>query len=428
MPPPPLNFPAMPAGLSVEVIAKVHCDIHCMRYFFTVLTVAHIGGTAQHYFVVCLVYDVVVKKFTFAVSSADELLVLFYRFVYSDTANITVDNALPLMYAAKKYLVTGLVKECETVVEKALSKDTVCTVLEQSISLHEDELKKKCLRFICRNTCRVFKRKYFLRLSRDALQEIICLDSLALPSERRIYEYCVKWAKYQLLKRGNKCPSDEEIRKKLGNVLYSIRFLTMTQKDFAELTAQSAILTAEEKHEVYVYMTLGTKLESSKFVETERRRMGGIALNRFNQINRRHTDDSRWTCDGKTDAIAFASTVDMYLTGIGLYGGRSASAHDVTVRVLKGNKTLSTLITQMSSDGSQDPIKMELDNPVYVHANTRYTVAVVMKGHKTWYGADGIAVCHFPESGSIAFDRSEMCTNGSNVHAGQIPQLFCLEY
>jgi len=38
----PLSFPAMPAGLSVEVIAKVPSRYYRVpRYFFTVLTVAH---------------------------------------------------------------------------------------------------------------------------------------------------------------------------------------------------------------------------------------------------------------------------------------------------------------------------------------------------------------------------------------------------
>jgi len=297
--------------------------------------------------------------------------------------------------------------------------------LEQSMSLHEDELKKKCLTFVSNNTLCVFKTECFLRLSRDALQEIICLHFLALDSERQVYEYCMKWARHQLRETRNKCPSDEEIRDTLGNILYKIRFPTMTQKEFAEITAESSVLTAEEKDDVYVYMTLGKKLESLKFVD-EISRMGENVLSRF---NRTAESCDRWNCEGLTDAIAFTSTVNMYLTGIGIYGGQSASTHDVTVRVLMGNETVSTMVTQMSSDLRHDPIKVELDNPVYVHANTKYTVAVVINGPKTWYGADGIATCYFPVSGSIAFDKSEMCTNGSTVTDGQIPQLFyCLDY
>jgi len=39
---PPLNFPVMPAGLLVEVIAKIPSRYYrVLQYFFTVLTVAH---------------------------------------------------------------------------------------------------------------------------------------------------------------------------------------------------------------------------------------------------------------------------------------------------------------------------------------------------------------------------------------------------
>ena len=335
--------------------------------------------------------------------------------------NITADTALPLMYAAKKYLLTGLVKECQTVLEKDLSIDTVCTVLEQSMSLHENELKNKCLSYVSKNAFCVFKTECFLRLSCDALQEIVCLDSLAHVSERQVYEFCVKWARHQLQEMGNECPSDKEIRGKLSNVLYNIRFPTMTQKDFAELTAQSTVLTSEERLGVYDYMTLGKKLETLKFVD-ERRRMGENVVSRFNNVN------SAWNCTGPTDAISIQTTVDIYLTGVGLYGGKEASTHDVTVTVSNDRETLSTTVTKMTSDGRQEPIKIELENPVDIHANTKYTVAAVLRGPVTWYGTAGDATCYYSECGSIAFSKCEVSPNGTDVKHGQIPQLFyCLK-
>jgi len=326
------------------------------------------------------------------------------------------------MYAAKKYLLTGLVKECHTAVEKGLSVDTVCTVLEQSMSLHEDELKTKCLTFVSKNTLRVFRTECFLHLSRDALQEIICLDTLALSSERQIYEYCVKWAERQLRETGNECPSGEEIRDKLGNVLYKIRFPKMTQKDFAELTAQSTVLTAEERLGVYDYMTLGKKLETLKFVDKSRR-LEERVISRFGSVN------GEWNCNGLTDAISIQTTMGICLTGVGLYGGTTASTHDVTVNVLNDCKTLSTTVTEITSDGRQEPIRIELNDPVDIHSDTRYTVMVVIKGPNTWRGTEGVSTYDFTACGntghdSMHFTKSEMCTNGSDVNTGQIPQLF----
>jgi len=164
---------------------------------------------------------------------------LFCRYIYCDKADVTAVAVLPLLYAAKKYLLTGLVAES--------------------------------LKFISKNARSVFSTEEFLHISRDVLEDIISLDCLVGSSERQVYKRCVKWARQQLRESGNENPSGKDIRDKLGNVLYKIRFPTMTQTDFAELTAQSAVLTLQQKHDVYVYIALGKKLVSLKFVTESRK-------------------------------------------------------------------------------------------------------------------------------------------------------------
>ena len=266
----------------------------------------------------------------------------------------------------------------------------------------------------------MFKKEFLLRLSHDALKEIACLDFLALIGERQAYELCVKWARHQLREMGNECPSDEEIRDKLGSVLYKIRFPTMTHKDFAELTAQSTVLTAEERLGVYDYITLGKKVENLKFVH-KRRQTGEKVISRFKSVH------DAWTCGGPTrDAIFIQATVGMCLTGVGLYGGTTASTHDVTVSVLtKDRKTLCTTVTKMTSDGRQEPIKVELENPVEINANTWYIVMVVIKGPDTWYGKGSSAYYNIPGSGKMSVYIDD---NISDVYQGQIPQLFYYFY
>jgi len=321
------------------------------------------------------------------------------------------------MYAAKKYLLTRLLTKCLTELEKELRADTVCTMLEQSMSFEEDEFKKTCLKFISKTTHRVFNAEEFLHLSHEALEEIVSLDALAVNSEREVYESCVKWARDQLLEMGKSSPSDEEIRAKLGNVLYKICFPAMTLKDFADLTARSTVLTVEEQRDIYVNMANGMKLETTKFL-TQRRRMNESVISRFDGIER------QWEVDGDTDAVSIETSVDVCLTGVGLYGGVKASTHNVTLEVLLRNEKLSTTVTKMTSNGSQNPVKIELKNPVHIHANNRYTVAATMKGPETWSGVKGKTAHDFPESGRIIFFRSDLSSNWSGVLEGQIPQLF----
>ena len=67
--------------------------------------------------------------------------------MYTDEASVTADNALPLMYAAKKYLLPGLADKCQEFLKNSLAVDNVCSIMDQSLALGETELKKRCLGF-----------------------------------------------------------------------------------------------------------------------------------------------------------------------------------------------------------------------------------------------------------------------------------------
>ena len=80
---------------------------------------------------------------------ATELLILCYRFIYTDKVQLNADNVLQVMYAAKKYIVTNLSKKCAEFLQDNLSADTAPQLLEQSI-LFDEKFK-------------ILKRKYSLR-------------------------------------------------------------------------------------------------------------------------------------------------------------------------------------------------------------------------------------------------------------------------
>ena len=359
---------------------------------------------------------------------------MFYRYIYYETVAVTLVTALPLAYAARKYLLTGLMKEILRLVEQIIDADTVCTLLERSVlSTGANEVKDVCLTFIRKEAHRVFKTEEFLHLSHAALQEIVRLSSLALTSEVQVYEYCMKWAKHQLRELGNECPSDLEIRDKLSSCLYQIRFPVMGAKEFAELTAQSTVLTAEEKHDIYVFMASGKSLETLNFVTRRRARMLENVIARFNGIYSRN-------CNGEPHAITFTATVNMYLGGVGLYGGITVSTHDVRIDVLKDGNTLSTVVTKMASNGRQCPIKFPLKNPVFIRANCRYTVSAVVKASETWAGSYGSGDSFTPSprvvsvgpSATIEFHQPEIlrsrCDGQSEISRSrcdrQIPELY----
>jgi len=127
--------------------------------------------------------------------------------------------------------------------------------------------------------------------------------------------------------------------------------------------------------------------------------------------------------------------VDLWLTGVGLYGGEEGAAHDVTVIVAASNADLSKVVPvnrTIVSDGSKTPLRFALTNPVFIRSGNRYTITVFMKGPKTWSGEGGVDLYHFSEFGSkIVFCDSPSAftsvPNDSDSDTGQIPELYCVK-
>jgi len=108
-------------------------------------------------------------------------------------------------------------------------------------------------------------------------------------------------------------------------------------------------------------------------------------------------------CDGSRYKLSFLSTVDASLVGVGLYGGREAgSSHDVTIAMSNEDEKLSTTIMTMTSDGGQDPIKIEVPS-VRIHAYTWYSVSYSLKGPITWRGRSEKDTYDVGEFGKITF-------------------------
>jgi len=324
------------------------------------------------------------------------------------------------MFAAKKYLLTGLVSACLEVMEKSIDPDKVCDILQHAVFFGEDELTEKCLTFISYNAHVVFKTDAFMNMSHDVLKIVASLKTL-YTSEKQVFESCVRWAKHQLLESGNESPSDEEIRQQLGSVLYEVRFPTMTAEEFAGLTARSKVLSGDEKNDVYVYIETKEKLESLKFVADIR--ANEVVIKRLTVS----CDWAYWNCSWigtslQCDAIGFETTVAVSLTGVGLYGGLQGSTHDVTLTVLKGREIVSETKTTMTSSGSKDPIKVTLEKPVVIPAKSRHVVAATIIGPPTFAGMRDAG--DFEGSGKISFYDVEQSTNGTDVNKGQIPELY----
>jgi len=164
------------------------------------------------------------------------------------------------MYAAKKYMLPHLVRECRRCLLKSLDISNVFELLEQSLLLDEQKLKSDCLKLISVNAKDVLSGTEIKSVSRRLMEAILELETAQVSESIINYEAAVNWAKHQLQKAiPGECPTDIQIRETLGDLLYKIRFPSMKPTDFAAISAGKNILTAEEKESIYYYLVTKEK-------------------------------------------------------------------------------------------------------------------------------------------------------------------------
>ena len=84
------------------------------------------------------------KEFPIRIEDAEEdSFNAFLRFLYTDDGEITVENAIGVLYLAKKYLISSLAEKCCQMMEAAIKPENVFVVLEQAIQFDERELEEK---------------------------------------------------------------------------------------------------------------------------------------------------------------------------------------------------------------------------------------------------------------------------------------------
>jgi len=104
------------------------------------------------------------------------------------------ESALFLMYAAKKYLLPKVVKECQKCFSENFNTDNVIHFLEESLLMGQSELTNDCFNLISLNSKAVLTGAEILSASREILELILLSDALPV-NESVIYETAINWAK-----------------------------------------------------------------------------------------------------------------------------------------------------------------------------------------------------------------------------------------
>ena len=130
----------------------------------------------------------------------DESLEEFLRFLYTDDCNLTADNAVFLLYLAKKYIVPSLAEKCIEFLEANLAAENVFVVLQQALQFDEKKLEKKCWHMIDLKASETIVSDAFTDISQSTLAEFLKRESLNI-KEVDLFKAVVKWSEAECYAR-----------------------------------------------------------------------------------------------------------------------------------------------------------------------------------------------------------------------------------
>ncbi|KAL3083682.1 hypothetical protein niasHT_036810 [Heterodera trifolii] len=141
-------------------------------------------------------------------------------FIYAgDLSELNGDNAMAVLYAAKKYNIPGLADQCLDVPISNLRN--VFFAYAQTRLFDLEDFVQRCLAFIDKNSNDLLKSEKFLQIDQKLLCEILGRDELQIIEEISVW------------KAGIEC-SAENLRQMLGLALFKIRFPLVKKMEFSE--------------------------------------------------------------------------------------------------------------------------------------------------------------------------------------------------
>ncbi|CAB4032476.1 BTB POZ domain-containing 6 [Paramuricea clavata] len=198
----------------------------------------------------------------------EESLHDFLLFFYTGKCSLTTENVVCILYLARKYIVPFLAKKCFDYLDANFKLENVFVLLQLAFHFEGNELEKKCWQFIDKNTKEAIATEGFSEINQATLLQLVKREPLNI-DEVTLYKAIVNWSEAECLRKEMKV-NDKNKRDVMGNIIYHIRFASMSHSEFTlNVSEESAILTQAEK--IFFHDHFGGANKKSKVWNMSRR-------------------------------------------------------------------------------------------------------------------------------------------------------------
>ena len=353
----------------------------------------------------------------------EESFVEFLRFLYTDACKITAENAIVVMYLAKKYLVSSLAEKCCEILEASIKPDNAFAVLKQAVQFDEKELEVKCWNIVSEKTLECVNSEAFCEIGSSTLNAFLKKETSSI-TEMELFKAILKWADKECTRQGLNIEHDKTARRRiLGDCVYEIPFLAMSLENFVKYVSPTGILTDREIVSISQKL-YGLDVAGLKWKEHRKKQPCIVSFSRFDPAN--VTTDSCWKyTSGGSDALTLVVNKAVLFHGVRLFGS-NGGRYEVKFTIKDKNVTGSYTSEQ---DSDHVPgYDVMLPNPIPLLPNEEITIIATITGPNSHRGTSGKSSVTIDDV-VVTFKGalSGLSGNGTSKTGGQFYKIFLSE-
>ncbi|XP_071096780.1 BTB/POZ domain-containing protein 6-like [Haliotis cracherodii] len=294
----------------------------------------------------------------------------FLRYLYTGEVALTPNTVLGLMYAARKYNITGLEKQCEEFCLQSLSPSNACVFLQQADLFDKKDLKDRALLVIKSRAEVTIASEGFCELSKDCLKLILKADDIKV-DEICIFRSVMSWAEAECRRQGREVTPDEK-REVLGECLFLIRFPFISMVEFTTTVCNEGILS--ETHALMLLRKYSiSDLDIRPFCDISRK---SPVYNLCRSHPNQNYFDTMLSFHNDCDALYISCDASVHLTGLSVYTRNLADKMSVDILVTDSNNTTLLQHHQDVKEGQLSDVVM-FPSPLSVDKGKKIKLKVI---------------------------------------------------
>ena len=380
----------------------------------------YVLATSSAVFFAMFYGDLAQKESTIRLADTDEeSLKEFLRFLYTDDCEITAENAIGVMYLAKKYLIPSLAEKCCDVLQASIKPDNVFAVLEQAVKFDEKKLEAKCWDIVSQKTQECVQTEVFCSIGSNTLNSLLKRETLGI-TEVELFKTVLKWVDKECARQGINIEEDRTARRRiLGDSVYEIPFLEMSLEDFGKYVSSTGMLTDAELVRIFQKFS-GLEVVDLKWKKKIKIQAQMVAFSRFDISN---ISTNSWGYAGKSDALSLTVNQVLLFHGVRLFGDPDGSQYEVKFAV-KGEKVTGRYTSEQDNDGVWGYDVM-MNEPISLQSNEQFIMTATISGPRSCRGNNAKDLVEIDDIVVNFYDApSGLSKNSTNKVWGQFYKIF----